>query len=99
MVPPVHSSARLAGKCAVVTGGNRGIGLAIARALVADGANILITGRDRVALREAKGELAGIAEELRSAPQVFAEQCDVREERSVAGVLAKVKKRWGRLAS
>ena len=40
-------NARLSGKFAVVTGANRGLGLAIARALVREGCNVLITGRDR----------------------------------------------------
>jgi 3-oxoacyl-[acyl-carrier protein] reductase len=35
----------LTGKVALVTGGSRGIGLAIARALVAQGVNVAITGR------------------------------------------------------
>ena len=39
------SSAPLAGKSAVVTGGTRGIGHAIAARLIADGADVLVTGR------------------------------------------------------
>lgn len=89
-----ESFARLAGKYAVVTGGNRGIGLAIARALVHEGCGVLITGRDRAALRAAKSELmaSGVA-----GAGVLAEPCDVRDERAVSAVFAKVKKRWGRL--
>ena len=40
----------LRGKAALVTGGSRGIGLAIARALVADGARVAITERGHSAL-------------------------------------------------
>ena len=46
---------RLHGKVAVVTGGNRGIGLAIARALVAEGCSVLITGRDLDRVKECEG--------------------------------------------
>ena len=92
-----EASARLAGKCAVVTGGNRGIGLAIAKALLNESCSVMITGRDRVALRNAKNELTAVAANLDSVPEIMAETCDVREERSVAAVFAKAKKRWGRL--
>ena len=40
----------LAGRTAVVTGGTRGLGLEIARAFVAAGARVLVTGRDQAAL-------------------------------------------------
>jgi NAD(P)-dependent dehydrogenase (short-subunit alcohol dehydrogenase family) len=46
-----------AGKAAIVTGGSRGIGLAIAGELVAGGATILITGRKRPALEAAATQL------------------------------------------
>ncbi len=42
-----------AGRHALVTGGSRGIGAAIARALSAAGATVTIVGRDRVALQRA----------------------------------------------
>jgi 3-oxoacyl-[acyl-carrier protein] reductase len=42
------------GKVAIVTGGSRGIGLAIARALVVEGANVAITGRNSTTLSNAK---------------------------------------------
>jgi len=44
----------LRGKVALVTGGSRGIGLAIARALVADGARVAITGRSAAHLSSAR---------------------------------------------
>jgi 3-oxoacyl-[acyl-carrier protein] reductase len=44
----------LTGKVAIVTGGSRGIGLAIARALVADGAYVAITGRNAAQLAAAR---------------------------------------------
>jgi NAD(P)-dependent dehydrogenase (short-subunit alcohol dehydrogenase family) len=43
----------LAGKTAIVTGASRGIGLAIAQRLTAEGANVVITARKEDALAEA----------------------------------------------
>ena len=48
---------RFAGRTAVVTGASRGIGLGIARRLVAEGANVVITARGREGLDEATAEL------------------------------------------
>ena len=91
------SSGRLHGKFAVVTGGNRGLGLAIARALVSEGSSVLITGRDRAALSKAKRELGAIAAGLDPRPRILAETCEVRDPQSVARVFAVVQKRWRRL--
>jgi NAD(P)-dependent dehydrogenase (short-subunit alcohol dehydrogenase family) len=49
----------LAGKIAVVTGANRGIGRAIARRLAAEGARLLLCARDRKLLEETAAELGG----------------------------------------
>lgn len=45
----------------VITGATRGLGNAAARALVADGAKVLITGRDEKTVAEAATELGGNA--------------------------------------
>lgn len=45
----------------VITGATRGLGNAAARALVADGAKVLITGRDEKTVAEAAAELGGNA--------------------------------------
>ncbi len=50
-------SAPLAGKTAIVTGASRGIGFGIARRLVDEGANVVITARTKDTLDEAVDEL------------------------------------------
>jgi NAD(P)-dependent dehydrogenase (short-subunit alcohol dehydrogenase family) len=51
--------ARLTGKVAVVTGGNSGIGLATAKRFHAEGAKIVISGRDQKTLDEAVKAIGG----------------------------------------
>jgi NAD(P)-dependent dehydrogenase (short-subunit alcohol dehydrogenase family) len=64
----------LRGKVALVTGGSRGIGLAVAKALVAGGASVVLTGRDRNDLDRAQAELGaaalGVAADARDAEAV-----------------------------
>ena len=48
---------RLQGKVAVITGGNSGIGFATAQAFIAEGAQVVITGRNAQAVHEAAGQL------------------------------------------
>lgn len=64
-----------AGQVALITGGGKGIGLAIAKSLVARGANVIITGRHKNALDKAVAELMNNASAL---------EMDVRDEDSVA---------------
>ena len=49
----------LNGKVAIVTGGSRGIGLAIARALIAEGVNVTVTGRSEAHLSAARPRIEG----------------------------------------
>lgn len=80
------------GKVAMVTGGSRGIGLAIASALVADGARVLITGRNEQHLsgarRRIEGAGPGSVETLRA---------DVRRLDEVEQALEAVAARFGGL--
>jgi len=52
---------RLTGKVAVITGGNSGIGLAVARRFVAEGARVALLGRDSATLDAAVAELGDAA--------------------------------------
>src|SRR5881296_3820317 len=49
----------LSGRACVVTGASRGIGLATARALAAEGARVLLVGRERETLEAAAAGLDG----------------------------------------
>ena len=57
---------KLAGKKALITGGNSGIGLATARLFIAEGAQVAITGRDQKTLDEAIAELGSSARGYRA---------------------------------
>ena len=93
---------RLLGKVALVTGGSRGIGFAIARTLAAEGCSVVITGRDGAKLARSAAELRRLLPKQTSAhdkggAQIVAEVCDVRDADSVAALFAMVKQRFGRL--
>ena len=78
----------LKNKTAVITGGSRGIGLAIAQALGTEGCRIVIAGRDVEALNAAAGELqAGHVDAM-------AQRCDVSDAAQVEHLFAAVQKRY-----
>jgi len=57
---------KLSGKVAVITGGTTGIGLATARLFAAEGAKVIVTGRNAETLQAARKELSGVAEVVQS---------------------------------
>ncbi len=75
----------LAGKCALVTGASRGLGLASARALVAEGCSVCITARGAERLRAAERELAEAAS---AGARVEAVQADLTTETGIAAAIA-----------
>jgi len=74
-----------------VTGANRGIGLATARALASEGCKLVLTARDEEELSLAERELK------RYGREVLTVSCDVREPDEVVRLFAEVKKRFRRI--
>jgi 3-oxoacyl-[acyl-carrier protein] reductase len=77
-------------KIAVVTGGTKGIGFAIAEALLTKGARVFICGRD-------KRDLNRAVEWLSKHGPVECEVCDVRSEDQVRMLLGECERRLGGL--
>jgi 2-deoxy-D-gluconate 3-dehydrogenase len=77
----------LDGRVALVTGGNGGLGLAIARGLRSAGATVAVTGRDPGKNEAATREFGSDA--------VF--ELDIRDERRVTSVVAEIVGRFGSL--
>jgi NAD(P)-dependent dehydrogenase (short-subunit alcohol dehydrogenase family) len=75
----------LTGKRAIVTGGSRGIGLAIARALAAEGADVALAARDKAALETARATVAA-----ESGAAVLAVRADTGDDQSVRDMVAEV---------
>src|SRR5260221_1867965 len=79
---------KLEGKIAMVTGGNSGIGLAAARLFVAEGAHVVITGRNQKTLRAAAAELGN---------RVLAIQADVTDVEATERAVAAAAEKFGKL--
>lgn len=82
----------LAGSVAIVTGGSKGLGLASARALLAEGARVVICGRTRATLDQAAQELAAVATTPAS---VLAVQADVSREADLRRLVDETVERFG----
>jgi len=78
----------LQGRCAVITGGGAGIGLAIAQRMVAAGARVSLWDRDAPALASAAAAVGGDCD-----TQVL----DVTSEQAVAAARDATLKRYGRI--
>jgi len=77
---------QLAGARAIVTGGSRGIGLAVARGLRAEGARVAIVARHEERLRAAAAELG---------PEVLAVPADTTDDAAVRAMVEEVVGAWG----
>jgi NAD(P)-dependent dehydrogenase (short-subunit alcohol dehydrogenase family) len=81
-------SGRLANKTALITGGNSGIGLATARLFVAEGARVVITGRNQATLEAAAKELG---------PNALALVADATDIAATEAAIKKGVEKFGRL--
>lgn len=83
-----------AGSTAVVTGGSKGMGLAIAEALAAEGASVAVMARSRRALDAAVSSVRRVG-----APDAVGISVDMADAESITAGFAAVAQRWGRLNS
>ena len=79
-----------AGRAVAITGGSRGLGLALARAFVGEGAKVALLAREGDALDRA-------AAELRASGTVVAVPCDLRDPASIAPAIEAATAAFGRL--
>jgi NAD(P)-dependent dehydrogenase (short-subunit alcohol dehydrogenase family) len=82
-------SGRFAGRNVIVTGGGRGIGQATARAFAAEGADVLVTGRNGADLSATVDQIG------QAGGRAWLAECDVTDESAVDAVVARAVERWG----
>jgi len=81
---------RLNGRVVAITGGSRGLGLAMARAFLHRGAKVALLARDPEALERARQLLAGSG-------TVLVRPCDVRDEKQVKEAIRDVRHELGEI--
>jgi len=84
---------RLDGKSAVVTGGSKGLGLAIAEEYAASGADVAILARDPSTLAEAKAKIQGRA----AGGKVAAISCDVSRAADIRKAYDQIMSEFGKV--
>ena len=82
------SAQRFQGKVAVVTGGNSGIGLGVAKAYAQEGARVAITGRNKKTLETAAKEIGD---------GTLAIQSDAGRVAEIEAAMKKIKERFGQV--
>jgi NAD(P)-dependent dehydrogenase (short-subunit alcohol dehydrogenase family) len=82
----------LTGRTAIITGGNGGLGLAMARGLAKAGANIAIWARNAEKNAAARAELAALG-----SGEVIALACDVADEQQIAAATQQTLAALGRI--
>jgi short-subunit dehydrogenase len=81
---------RLADRVVAITGGSRGLGLALARNCLHRGAKVALLARDPEALERARQLLAGMG-------TVFVRPCDVRDEKQVKEAVTDIHQELGEI--
>lgn len=77
------------GQCVCLTGGSRGLGLVLARELLALGARLALVARDIEELADARAELHDRGSEVECFP------CDITQREQVERMLVQVERRFG----
>ena len=85
---------KLAGRKALITGASQGLGLSIARAFIAEGADVMLCARDEKALLAARDELAASAG---GGIRVLARRADVSMQRDVEALVEEALHELGKL--
>ncbi|MDA8720334.1 SDR family oxidoreductase [Nitrosopumilus sp.] len=78
---------KLTGKVALVTGGSRGIGFAIAKILSDNGASVVITSKNSEKIKQAEAKISNS----------FGIICDIKKKNEVQNVLEQTIKKFGKL--
>jgi NAD(P)-dependent dehydrogenase (short-subunit alcohol dehydrogenase family) len=91
VAPPRKAEADLRGAVALVTGGSRGLGLALSRELAQQGCRLAICARDELELEAARIDLQ------RFGAEVLATPCDVSDQAQVAAMVEAVTRHYGRI--
>ena len=78
---------KLAGKIAIVTGGSRGIGFAIAKTLSENGATVVITSKDSEKIKKAESKISN----------AFGITCNIKKKMEVQNVVNQTIEKFGKL--
>src|SRR5271170_626779 len=82
----------LSGRSAIITGGSKGLGLAIAKEMASSGADVAVFARDPATLADAKADIQKVAK-----AKVAAISCDVSKMAPIQAAYDQVMKEFGKV--